>query len=228
MSCWNWGTSEYLGVASSSAHRLLAMLQYRGFLRRDSRTKTYRPGTSLTTIASSIVQRFDVRQAMRPYLERVAAETGELVHLGTLDGPMVRYIDAIESSKGLRVAPRLGQLLPAHCTSTGKAMLAQLSTDELRSIYPAEDLEILTPRSISNRTALEAELARVARRGFAVTNEESEESVSAVAVALPADRTPTLLAVNVSMPSIRLNRDELRSIADTLSKTVAEAVEELF
>ncbi|WP_168140691.1 IclR family transcriptional regulator [Mycolicibacterium frederiksbergense] len=152
----------------------------------------------------------------------------ESTYLGTLDGPMVRYIDAIESSKGLRVAPRLGQLLPAHCTSTGKAMLAQLSTDELRSIYPAEDLEILTPRSISNRTALEAELARVARRGFAVTNEESEESVSAVAVALPADRTPTLLAVNVSMPSIRLNRDELRSIADTLSKTVAEAVEELF
>src|SRR5947208_17058840 len=54
--------AEFLGVASSTAHRLLAMLQYRGFIRQEARSKAYRPGTALTGVAFSILQRFDVRE----------------------------------------------------------------------------------------------------------------------------------------------------------------------
>ena len=215
--------AEYLGVASSSAHRLMAMLQYRGFVRQDPRSKLYRPGTALTGVAFSILQRFDARKSLRPCLERVHAETGELVHLGILDGSMVRFIDAVESSKAVRVASRLGHLMPSNCTSTGKAMLAQLSVEELRELFPQEQLETLTPNSISSRTDLELELATIRRRGYATSNEESEESVSSVAMALPPGRLPVRHAVNVAMPSTRLNREEVRRIAKILRKAIDEA-----
>src|SRR5437588_9597981 len=105
--------AEYLGVASSTAHRLLAMLQYRGFVRQEARTKEYLPGTALTGVAFAVLRRFEVRETMRPFLERINRELAETVHLGSLEGAMVRFIDAIESPRPVRVASRLGMSLPA-------------------------------------------------------------------------------------------------------------------
>src|SRR3984957_3379246 len=66
--------SEYLLVATSTAHRLLAMLQYRGFMRQDPRTKLYLPGTALTGVAFSILQRYDVRGVLHPFVESLNRE----------------------------------------------------------------------------------------------------------------------------------------------------------
>jgi DNA-binding IclR family transcriptional regulator len=210
-------------VASSTAHRLLAMLQYRGFVRQEARSKAYRPGTALTGVAYAILQRFDVRETLRPFLERLHAELGETVHLGILDGSTVRFIDAMESPKAVRVGSRLGQSMAANCTSTGKAMLAELSTEDVRRMYPVEELEGLTSNSIRSRTELELELEAIRRRGYATSNEESEESVSSVAVAFPVGTSPVSLAINVSVPVIRMNRTDVRRMGELLRRTVDEA-----
>jgi DNA-binding IclR family transcriptional regulator len=215
--------ADYLGVASSTAHRLLAMLQYRGFVRQEARTRAYRPGTALTGVAFSILKRFDVRETLHPFLERLNGELDETVHVGALDGASVRFIDAIESSKAVRVASRLGRSMPAHCASTGKAILAQFSPADLRRLYPSEELEGLTPNSIRTRTDLEFELEAIRRRGYATSNEESEESVSSVAVAFPTGASPVNLAMNVAVPVTRMNRMDVHRIGDLLQATVNEA-----
>lgn len=215
--------AEYLGVASSTAHRLLAMLQYRGFVRQEGRSKEYRPGTALTGVAFSILQRFDVRETLRPFLQKLQAELRETVHLGILDGATVRFIDAIESPKAVRVGSRLGQSMPANCTSTGKAMLSSISSDDVRRLYPQEELDGLTSNSIRSRTELELELEAIRRRGYATSNEESEESVSSVAVAFPHGTSPVSLAINVSVPVIRMTRADGRRIGEMLRRTVDEA-----
>ncbi|HLI37157.1 MAG TPA: IclR family transcriptional regulator [Streptosporangiaceae bacterium] len=215
--------AEYLGVASSTAHRLLAMLAYRGFVRQEARSRAYRAGTALTGVAFSVLQRFDVRETLRPVLEGLHRELGETVHLGILDGAAVRFIDAIESPKAVRVASRLGQSMPANCTSTGKAMLAQLPPDELRRLYPDEELPGLTRNSIRSRAALDLELEEIRRRGYATSNEESEESVCSVAVAFPAGRSPVRAAVNVSVPVIRMSRAEFARVGKLLMRTAADA-----
>ncbi|MQA12574.1 MAG: helix-turn-helix domain-containing protein [Pseudonocardiaceae bacterium] len=215
--------ADYLGVASSTAHRLLAMLQYRGFIRQESRSKAYRPGTALTGVAFAILQRFDVRQTMRPFLEELNRELTETVHLGILDGTLVRFIDAIESPRAVRVASRLGQSMPANCVSSGKAMLSQLSLDDLRRLYPHEELEGLTSNSIRSRTDLEIEIEGVRRRGYAMSSEESEEGVSSVSVAFPKGRSPVGLAMNVAVPVSRMSRTDVRRIGDVLMSTVDEA-----
>lgn len=215
--------AKYLGVASSTAHRLLAMLQYRGFIRQDSRTKAYVPGTALTGVAFSILQRFDVRQPLRPFLEELNNETMETVHLGVLDGVTVRFIDSIESPRAVRVASRLGQSMPAHCTSSGKAMLSGLSTEQFRYLYPDEELSRVTDHTVSSRTALEKQMAGVRRRGYATSSEESEEGVSSIAVAFPAELSSLRLAFNTAVPISRISRTDVKRLGELLLDIVDRA-----
>lgn len=215
--------SDYLGVASSTAHRMLAMLLYRGFVRQDPRTKVYRPGTALTGVAYSILQRFDFRKELHPFLEQLNTDLRETVHLGLLDGTMVRFIDAIESPQGVRVASRLGMSMPATSTSTGKAMLAQMSMDEVHALFPGEELEGLTEKSVRSRSELERQLAQVRKRGYAVSSEESERGVSSVAVAFVPSRAPARLAFNVALPTSRMSRQDQVRIGSVLIDAVGEA-----
>jgi DNA-binding IclR family transcriptional regulator len=215
--------ADYLGVASSTAHRLLAMLQYRGFVRQERRSKAYLPGTALTGVAFSILQRFDVRQTLHPFLEELNKETTETVHIGVLDGATVRFIDAIESPRAVRVASRLGQSMPAHCTSSGKAMLAELSTEQLHQLYPNEELPGLTVRSIRSRTLLEKEMVAIRKRGYATSSEESEEGVSSISVAFPLERSTLRLAFNTAVPVGRLQRADVKRIGELLRSTVDRA-----
>lgn len=215
--------SDYLGVASSTAHRLLAMLLYRGFIRQDESTRAYRPGTSLTGVAYSILQRYDFRQELHPFLEELNKELRETVHLGLLDGPMVRFIDAVESPQAVRVASRLGMTMPAASTSSGKAMLARLGDDEVRALFPGAELDGLTDKSLRRRADLEAELVQVRQRGYAVSSEESEQDVSSVAVAFEPSRAPARLAFNVAVPTSRMTRSEQQRIGTVLIAAVERA-----
>lgn len=196
--------SQYLSVASSTAHRLLAMLQYRGYVRQDAATRSYVPGPTLDTLAFGLLRRLDVRNRARPVLERLNIELGETVHLGRLEGDKVHFIDSIESSRALRVASRLGRSMPAHCTSTGKALLSRLTDEEVWLLYPDEQLVQMTPKSVATRTRLLVTLAEVREQGFAASQEESEEGVSSLAVALASTRSPRL-AINASLPVSRMS-----------------------
>jgi DNA-binding IclR family transcriptional regulator len=215
--------AEYLNVATSTAHRLLAMLQYRGFMRQDTRTRAYLPGTALTGVAFSILQRYDVRGVLHPFVETLNRDLGETVHLAILDGSTVRFIDAIESPKATRVASRLGRQMAAHCTSTGKALLSTLTAEELGRLYPSEELPQLTPHSIGSLTALKDELETVRRLGYATSNQESEEGVCSVAVAFPPTRMPLRLAFNVSVPVYRMTDAVRERTAAALKAAVADS-----
>jgi DNA-binding IclR family transcriptional regulator len=213
--------SQYLGVASSTAHRLLAMLQYRGFVQQNPASRAYEAGPALDRIAFSVLRRLDVRERARPVLERLAAEVGETVHLGRLEGRHVHFLDSIESTRAVRVGSRLGRSMPAHCTSTGKAMLALLAAEQLAAVYPDEELEQLTPHSVGSRTALVRALDEVRRRGHASSREESEEGVTSLAVALaPGVGAP--MALNVSAPTGRMTAAARRAIVERLHAAAEE------
>lgn len=209
--------STRLKVATSTAHRLLAMLQYRGFVRQDPDTRRYLAGPALDALAFGAMRRFDVRRLAHPVLVRLSAELGETVHFGQLEGTDVRFIDSIESERALRVASRLGRSMPAHCTSTGKALLAALPEGAVPALYPEEALPQLTPRSIGTRTELLRVLALVRERGYAVSHEESEEGVSSVTMALRSGH-PAGLAVNVSVPVSRMSAAAQEAIVARLAQ----------
>ncbi len=158
--------SEHLGVAHSTAHRLLAMLAYHGFVRQEQDSRTYVTGPALVEIGLAAVGQLDIRRHARPALERLAGALGETVHLAVLEGGNVRYLDAIESSRALRVASRTGSVLAANCTASGKALLAELPDAELSAMFAGGTaLPRLTARSISSRARPAGGVAEGRARG---------------------------------------------------------------
>jgi DNA-binding IclR family transcriptional regulator len=219
--------TRYLGVASSTAHRLLAMLAYRGFVRQDPESKAYLPGPALTSVAFAIFGRIDVARTAAPIMRGLSERLRESIHVGMLDGAGVRFVAAVEGPAAVRVASRLGLTMPAHCTSTGKAMLAQLSQPELRRLLPDEQLVRVTVRSIGSRTELEAELSGIRERGYAVNREESEEGVASVAVPIPTRAPGLRLALNASAPMNRLGSSQYAAIAAALVEAAKEIGDQL-
>ena len=173
--------SQHLGVASSTAHRLLAMLQYRGYVQQDP-TRAYEAGPVLRRLGVAAVRQQELSEVARPVLERLHDKLDGATTLGRLEGQHVVYVDQV---RNVKVAPLPLGSIPAHCTSLGKMILSQLERDELRTLYPQERLDQFTARSISSRSALEAELTQARARGFAVSDEELLLGVTSVAVALP-------------------------------------------
>jgi IclR family transcriptional regulator, acetate operon repressor len=214
--------SEYLGVAHSTAHRLLAMLAYHGFVRQEPDSRTYLAGPALVEIGLAAVRELDIRRHARPVLEALARSLGETVHLAVLEGSNVRYLDAVESSRALRVASRTGSALAAHCTASGKALLAELPDAEVSALFPGRGtLAALTDRSITTRPGLLAELRRVRERGCAVNVEESEEGVASVAVTVPGPQQRPAAALVVSVPVSRMTGPAADKIETELRERAA-------
>lgn len=214
--------SEYLGVAHSTAHRLLAMLAYHGFVGQEQDSRTYVAGPALVEIGLAAVRQLDIRRHARPVLEHLADSLGETVHLAVLEGSNVRYLDAVESSRALRVASRTGSVLAASCTASGKALLAQLPDAEVRAMFAdSAALPRLTPRSITSRSRLLAELRTVREAGCAVNHEESEEGVASVAIAVRGRQHVPVAALAVSAPVSRMTEQAAEKIKNELREQAA-------
>ncbi|MER7178572.1 IclR family transcriptional regulator [Streptomyces hyaluromycini] len=207
--------ADELGVARSTAHRILAMLIFEGFAEQD-RHKLYRPGPVLRTIRGSQAgPPPDLTIVAHPHLVRLAEAVRETTHLMVLEGNGSRFLDGVEGPQALRVSHRTGTLLPAHVTSGGKALLAELAPDRLHALYP-NGLPADAAGVRGKLDRLIAELAAVRRQGYAYNLQESELGVNAVATCV-RDRTgAAVAAVAVAAPSSRCPRARLTELTQPL------------
>lgn len=200
--------ADALGVARSTAHRLLTALRHRGFVTQDKPNGAYRPGRALLEIGLTAIGRIDIRHVARPILERLRDASQETASLLLLEGRSVRFVDCVESPRSVRVGSRTGIVLPAHCTAGGKAILAGLPSSDLTRRYPGHELESRTPSSISTWETLEAELEEVRRVGYATNFGEGESNICAVGAAVEDPIGYPLAALAVAVPSSRLETAE--------------------
>lgn len=214
---------RYLGVAPSTAHRMLAMLQHYRLIEQDPERKTYRIGPGLAELGLLALRDFDIRATARPHLSRLVNEVGETGHLVMLHGSDVLFLDCVECDAAVRATPRTGQRLPAYCTAGGKIQLAYLSPEHLTEMYPSEKLPGLTDRSIKKRSDLLRELEKDRRSGYATNRQESESDVHAVAAAIVDSAGAVRGAITVSGPPERMPQRALRSIAKVVQRA-AEGV----
>jgi IclR family transcriptional regulator, acetate operon repressor len=206
--------AELLGVAPSTAHRLLTTMQASGFVVQDPSTRRYSAGPELLAVALAALQRIDVARVARPHLSALAAETRETVSLAVAEGTTIRVVDSVEGPGIVRVSSRTGEVAPAHSTAAGKVLLAGLSREELFRLYPSARLARRTSRSTSSRSALVRELDQVRRDGFATALEENDSGLSVVAVAVRDARGYVIAALATSVPAERLDSKRAGRIAD--------------
>jgi len=211
--------SEELAVAPSTAHRLLSMLRAHEFAVQDS-TRAYRPGPAMKTIAAVLSSDAQLRTSAHRHLDDLARATGESVHLMVLEGAGARFIDGVEGKHALRVASRIGLTLPAHVTSGGKVLLAELSREKLGEVYP-RGLPLTPDAAGPDLTALIRELTAVRRRGYAINAEESEQGVNAIGAAVRDRGGRAVAAVVVAAPSLRLPRRSIAELSGPLQAAAA-------
>ena len=206
-----------IGVARSTAHRLMQMLSHHGYAVQDPRSRAYVAGPELVRMAVAIVRDLDIRSIAEPVMRDLVDALGETVHLSILQGSEILFIDSVESRKSLRIGTRTGQKMPAHATAAGKVLLAELEPERLLSLYPDTSLEARTVRTIASRRDLLAQLATVRERGYAVNVGESEDEVSSVAVPVTDARGQVRAALAIAVPRARLDLERVPAIARTLA-----------
>jgi DNA-binding IclR family transcriptional regulator len=211
-----------LGVANSTAHRLLAMLVYRDFAVRAA-DRSYRVGPVLELAAHSQSTAARLRAAALPHLHRLAELLDESANLTVRTGDTARFIASVESRQALRVGSREGMVFPAHRTTAGLLLLAELPADQLDALYAADRYDE-RPDERPDLAALRADLARVRRNGFALNEGRSERGVVAVGVCVHAPDGQAVAGLSLSMPSARYAKERLPMLVATL-RTAAEALE---
>jgi IclR family transcriptional regulator, acetate operon repressor len=210
----------HLEIGQSTAHRLMAMLVYRGFAVQDPETRTYRAGPALFEIARA-AGAFDIRRNARPILEWLANQSGETAHFGVLSGTDVHYIDVVESASVLRVTGRVGQVNPAHATSLGKAMLATFDDAHVRGLYAKWELSAPTERSITDLDRLLSEIASTRTRGWARNRAEMQPGVCSVGVAVVHPVHGVLGGFSIATPQARSTRALEKTHAELLHRAAA-------
>jgi len=211
-----------LGLGKSSVYRLLVTLARRGYVEKNPQSERYRLTYRLFAVASPAADRFGLREAAHPIMERLAAHTGETVNLGVLDGTRVLNLHKVESRHLLRMHLTVGSGVPAHATALGKVLLAALEPDELARRLRGRRLERLTRRTVGDRSALRSALARVHEQGFAVDDEECSLGLRCVAAPILDRRGLVVAALSISGPTQRFPQTTLSRLTEVVQAAARE------
>jgi IclR family acetate operon transcriptional repressor len=200
--------TEASGLAKSTASRLLTALERHGLVRRDPEGR-FRPGEVFVSYACRGGAEADLVSVAQPALDRLGAQTGETVNLGVARaGGLVEQIAQVDSTYLIGGTNWVGMSVPLHCAALGKVLLA-FGAAEL----PRGRLEQRTAATLTRRAAIEADLALVRERGWAVTAEELEPGLVAVAAPVRRDGGTVVAAMSVSAPSSRLAASAVPGVA---------------
>lgn len=208
-----------LGVAPSTAHRLLSMLVFRGFAERNAR-RSYESTSPVAANAAPGPTKAGLGAALAPLLADLSGRLEETVHFVVVHGTAAHFIGGAEGASPDCLASRAGMTMPAHSTAVGKVVLSVLTASELDARYPRGLPDAYGPAP-SSLDALKKQLASVRKSGYAVCMEENERDVVAVAVAVrdSAGRVHGAFGVamaRTSCPNTRIPRvaRELSAAAD--------------
>jgi IclR family transcriptional regulator, acetate operon repressor len=186
-------------------HRTLALFEEAGFLSREPGGRAYIIGERLSRFGLDVLRNDGAATLRRTVLRGVVGDIGESCNLAVLNKGALIYLDRVEADWPLRLQiPVGGVAMPPHACASGKLLLAYLPPAERQRLLPLMALERFTERTITDRTALAAELARIVTAGYAVDNEEYVLGVACVAVPVHDRRGEVIASVAVQGAIARL------------------------
>ena len=194
-------------LTRATARRFLHTLVELGYMRTDGRLFALTPLVLQLGFAYLSGQRLP--ELAQPFLEDLSRREGESTSLAVLDGTDIVYLARIHTRRIISVGISPGTRFPAHATSMGRVLLAALTAAELDAYFAAASLAPLTPRTLTSREAIEAELARIRAQGYAVVDQELEVGLRSVAVPVLGADGRTVAAINLAL-SARLDGSEDR------------------
>ncbi|MCB1359449.1 MAG: IclR family transcriptional regulator [Maritimibacter sp.] len=212
-----------VGLPKQTAHRLVSLMVEEGFLKRDEGGAGLRPGRRARMLAAGLLHASSVHVARHQVLRRLAERVGETVNFVVPEDGGMAYHDRVETDWPFRIQLPVGSHVPFHCTASGKTYLSTLPKAQRRRLVQAMALPRFADNTITDPDRLLAELAQIARQGYALDNEEFHAGMVATAVPVrdPSGRYFASLAFHAPTQRVSIER------AVDLAPVVAAAAQEL-
>lgn len=193
-----------LELGKSTVHRLLTTLAEERFIEQDHETGRYRLGIASFELGAAASSPTDLHQAVLMPMSVLRVKTGETVQTSVLDGRQVVYVERLESPNTLRLFLEVGTRNHAHCTGSGKCLLAYLDDRQVDHLLADWDLPAITPHTITDPRRLREALREVRAQGYAHNLHESEVGVVSVAAPIRDASKQVVAALSVAGPAQRM------------------------
>ncbi|MFP4661004.1 MAG: IclR family transcriptional regulator [Halanaerobiales bacterium] len=218
--------SNSLSLNISTVHRLINTLVKLGYVEQDDKG-LYKIGLSAYNIADIIIEDFNLKKIVHPYLEEIVDSCNETCNLVALENNQVVYLDQIESTNMVRMFAKEGSRGEAYCTGSGKALLANLPGRKLKEYINTITLKRYTENTITDADILLEELKTIREQGYALDLEEKEIGVRCVAAPLFDKHGSLMGAISVSGPCSRITDEYLKGYLIPLVKKKAEEISDV-
>lgn len=211
---------QVTGQPKPTLHRTLALFEEGGFVRREPAGRAYAVGDRLASLGLAILTHDSVATLRHSVLRQLVADIGETCNLAMLRRGEVVYLDRVEAQWALRLHLPVGSAIPAHCSASGKLLIAAMPTDQRDALVSALPLTRFTAHTITDRTLLEKELDRILAASYAVDDEEYVAGVACVAVPVRV-HGEAVAAVAVHAATARLPLPAALHLVPRLSEAAA-------
>lgn len=206
-------------MAKSSVHALLGSLVERGYAYKQA-DRSYTVGVKAWEVGCRATFT-EIGRVAAPYMAELARSVGEGASLALLDEVHTVCIQIVESPQVVRVHSHIGERSPAHCLSTGVALLAALTDEEVVARLPKR-LQKMTPKTIASRDELLVELESVRQCGYSICRGTWRLDVAGLAVAIKGVDGRAVAALAIALPLERLTPShEKRITAGLLAQAAA-------
>lgn len=198
--------ARFLRVDRSTASRLLATLESRGFVDQHVETHRFRLGTKLIHLSNILLESLSLGTIGHEEVRALVEQTGEGAQLAILGKTDAVFVDHVDGPERLTIATNVGDHDPLHCTAIGRALLSGLSDDEVRDLLARTHLERYTPKTVIALSELVDRVRIVRRQGYAFDDEERYAGVQCVAAPVYDHTGRVVAAIGISGPTPRMIR----------------------
>ncbi|GHF22570.1 IclR family transcriptional regulator C-terminal domain-containing protein [Pseudolysinimonas yzui] len=185
------------GLARPTARRMLLTLESLGYVR------TLKGGFTLTPrvleLGFTYVQSSGLWGVARPHMEKLVEKTHESSSIAQLDGSDIVYVARVAVPKIIALAVEVGTRFPAAETSLGKVIMSGMDTKELDEILAEPSRSGVTPRVVVDRSELDATLAHIRAKGWALTDGQLAAGIRSIAAPLRNREGRIVAALNVTV-----------------------------
>jgi DNA-binding IclR family transcriptional regulator len=206
-----------------TARRILKRLESEGYVYLgDDPRRRYRPTMRIVALAGQVVARAELTQSAVPYVTALRDELGEDCHLCVPSYVSALCLVHASAQRGNSCRPHLRELVPCHCTASGKALLAW--RERWRDAVLAQPLDSFTERTLTGPEALRRHLAHTVARGYAIEDREHDPDTRGIAAPVLSNTGEAVAALAVAAPAARLPAEEYRSVGESVAR-VASALD---
>jgi IclR family acetate operon transcriptional repressor len=210
-------------IPKSTLLRLINTLKRHHFIQQNYQSQKYQIGPAFVYLGKIASKRYTLSNIIHPFIEELAARTGETVSLVVLESDHGVYIDQVVSSSMIKGIPSIGSRLGLYCTAAGKVLLSAYEQAELGRYLRSVLLEKKTEKTITDSAALEEEIRRVKRQAYAVDDEETETGGRCVAAPLFEKEERIVGAISLIGPASRIRKEDFGGLSLLVKETAAKA-----